>query len=70
MSTWTLPWLASASASGGAKERKKKAREREINEIRRECENEPRVRRVVLLNCTGCKIYSLSVSKEKKRILI
>lgn len=31
-----------------------------------ECEGESRVRRVVSLNCTGCKMYSLSVSKEKK----
>jgi len=50
------------------KEKKsEREREREINETWRECENEPRVRRVVLLNCTGCKIYSLSVSKEKKK---
>lgn len=74
LSTWTLPWSAPASASGGAKERKKERKE-ERKRDKWECESErrrmrARVRRVVLLNCTGCKMYSLSVSKEKKRILI
>lgn len=29
LSTWTLPWPASASASGGAKKRKKEERDGE-----------------------------------------